>query len=577
MCMFDIIIKDGVIVDGSGKDKFYGDIGIFEGKIKEIGNLKGAEATTEINAKGKTVCPGFVDIHSHADLMIPHHDHNQILKPLIMQGITTFVGGNCGFSNSLIPDEQRKNCIDSIEGLTAQDESDYITWRTPSELMEKLEKRGLLLNMGLLAGHGSLRIAAAGLARRLLSSQEQKRIEAYLETSMEMGCLGLSSGLQYFPGLQSDTEELIKTAGVLKKYNGIFTSHMRSYSHTIDQALNEIFDVGRQNDIRVLISHFYWQPYSKRFSEIVQKIVRLGSLAYNKLRIPIPIEKGLKPKLQLIDKARKNGLDVFFDLVPTSQGFTTLFAFFPPYVVEGSKAAALERLKDYEFRKQVQHDIENVEPDWPHNEGATWSFNYIKITGWGGLRVMAVTREKNKWMEGKTFPEIGEQLNKTNIDTMCDLLIEEDGKVLVFHTPTEPDDPFAFRSMWHGFTHPLSMPATDTILLPFGRPSHVFYDCFPRFIEFFVKKKKLLSLEEAVRKCTSLPAEVMRIKNRGRIAIGYSADILMFDAEKLSTRANFYNPKKYPNGIESVLINGQQVLNKGSFQENVLAGDVIRS
>jgi len=575
--MFDILIKNGTIIDGSGDPQYVGDIGIIGKTIDIIGQLENKEAKSVIDAQGKIVCPGFVDIHSHADLMIPHADHAKILKPLIMQGITSFVGGNCGFSNSLIPDDQRDNCISNIEGLTVQSEAEYIDWKTPAEFMEKVQKRGLLLNMGLLAGHGSLRIAAAGLSRRLLSTDEQNKMEGYLETSMEMGCLGLSSGLQYFPGLQSDTEELVKTAAVLKKYQGIFTSHLRSYSHTLDKALEEVFEVGRKNDIRVLISHLYWQPYSKGFTSLVQKVIQLGSFLYNKVHIPIPIEKGLVPKLQLIENARNSGLDVYFDQVPTSQGFTTLLAFLPPYVVEGSKAEALNRLKSRDFRKRVQNDIENVEPDWPHNQEANWSFNYIKITGWGGLRVMAVTKDSNKWMEGKTFPEIGETQHKSPMDTMCDLLIEEEGKVLVFHTPTKPDDAFAFRSVWKGFTHPLSVPTTDTILLPFGRPSHVFYDCFPRFIEFFTKKKKLIPLETAVKKCTSLPAKIMRIKNRGTLTSGNFADILIFDFDKLGSSANFYNPRVYPTGIETVIINGNIVLEEGVFQENILAGEIIKA
>jgi N-acyl-D-amino-acid deacylase len=386
----------------------------------------------------------------------------------------------------------------------------------------------------------------------------------------------MSSGLQYYPGLQSDTRELVQTGKVLKKYNGIFTSHMRSYCHTIDQALDEVFEVGRENDIRVLVSHLYWQPYSKGLTSIVQKLVKAASFAYNHLHIPIPIEKGLQPKINKIEEARNKGLDVFFDLVPTSQGFTTLFAFFPPYVVEGSKKQALERLQDKAFRRKILTDIETVEPDWPHREGASWSFNYIKITGWGGLRVMAVTLEKNSWMEGKTFPEIGAELKKSPMDAMCDLLVEEEGKVLVFHTPTVPDDPLAFRSMWKGMVHPLSMPATDTILLPFGRPSHVFYDCFPRFIDFFVKKKPLLSLEEAIRKCTSLPAEVMNLKGRGLLKKGNTADIQIIDPETLGTTANFYNPRVSPSGIDTVMINGQIVLEQGEFRDNVRAGTVIR-
>jgi len=575
--MYDALIREGLVVDGTGRFRKKGDIAINQGIISEIGNLSGAKAETIIDARGKIVCPGFIDIHSHADLAVHRQNHDEILRPLVMQGITSFVGGNCGFSTSFIPDTYRDDCIACIEGLTAQPESKHIDWKTPDEFMAKIKKRGLLLNMGLLAGHGSLRIAAAGPLRRLLKPEEQSLMEKYLEQSMEMGCIGLSSGLQYFPGLSSDTAELVKLGSVLKKHDGVFTSHMRSYSHTIDNAIDEICEVGRKNDIRVEISHLYWQPYSRGLTWAVQQLVQLGSFAYNSLKLPIPIEKGLSAKIGLIEKARTQGVDISFDLVPTSQGFTTLSAFFPPYVVEGGIEQAVSRLKDKTFRNRVLHDIEHVEPEWPHNAEATWSFNYIKMTGWNGLRIMAVTKPENSWMEGKTFPEIGKSQDKHPFDAMCDLLIDEMGKVLVFHTPTKPDDPFTFRSMWLGFTHPLSMPVTDTILLPFGRPSHVFYDCFPRFIEIFVKHKHLLSLEEAVKKCTSLPAEVMNIKKRGILAKGYQADILIFDLDRLGTQASFYNPKVFPSGIETVIINGNIVVKNGEFQKGILAGDLITS
>jgi len=309
---------------------------------------------------------------------------------------------------------------------------------------------------------------------------------------------------------------------------------------------------------------------------LTRQAVRLGSFAYNKLGIPIPVEKGLVPKIRTIEKRREEGVDVYFDMVPTSQGFTELLAFLPPYVSEGSRAQALQRLADRSFRKRVLHDIRHVEPDWPHRDGATWSFNYLKMTGWSGLRVMAVPTEANRWMEGLTFPEIGKKTGTDPFDVICDLLIEENGQVLVFHTPTVPDDPFVFRSMWAGFTHPLSMPSTDAILRPVGRPAHVFYDCFPRFIHAFAVDRKMLSMEEAIRKVTSLPASIMGLERRGALSPGYHADVVVFDPARLRSRADFHTPDVFPEGIEHVMINGRSVLRRGKFVDGVLAGDVVR-
>lgn len=572
----DILIRNGTLVDGSGKERFRADIAIKNGIINDIGDLSAASAQTVIDAQNKIVCPGFIDIHSHVDFSVVGANRAERLKPLVMQGVTTVIGGNCGYSSCSIPARNRDMTLTYLENLSGESQKDIITWTSPAEFFEKLEDQGLLVNLGTLAGHGSLRIAASGLVTRLLHEDEQKAMEGYLEEALDMGCLGLSTGLQYFPGLQSDTAELTGLGAILKRHGGIFTSHMRSYSHTIDKAIDEVSAVGMRCDIPVQISHLYWQPYSKGLGWITRSAVRLGSYAYNRLKIPIPIEKGLNGIIGLIDAKRRNGVDIAFDLVPTSQGFTELFAFLPPYVSQGSKAEALTRLADRDFRKRVLHDIFHVEPDWPHSEGATWSFNYLKMTGWEGLRVMAVMNPENTWMEGRTFVEIGKALSKKPFDALCDLLIEEKGQVMVFHTPLEPDDPFAFRSMWSGFLHPNSVPATDTILRPIGRPSHVFYDCFPRFISFFAKEKRMLSLEEAVRKTTARPAEIMRLKNRGVLKKGACADITVFDFDRLGTRADFYNPCVYPEGIEHVIINGRSVLQAGEFKKDVLAGAVIR-
>jgi N-acyl-D-aspartate/D-glutamate deacylase len=571
----DLIIRDGLIVDGTGADPYPGDVAVAGGKIFAVGRWERGEAGEVIEARGRVVCPGFVDVHSHADLMIPHPEREEILEPLALQGITTFVGGNCGISNSFLPDDRRSLMIANLESLAGGSSAIAFDWSTPADFMSLMKRRGLPLNMGLLIGHGSLRIAAAGLSRRLLTPDEQSRMERDLSECLEMGCLGLSTGLQYFPGLASDSDELLRLGRVLQRFDRVFTSHLRSYAHTLDLALDEVLTVGGENGIRVQISHLYWQPYVRGLAPLMRAALRIGSFAYNRLRIPIPVEAGLEAKLERIDRAHRRGVRVHFDMVPTAQGFTSLFAFLPPYVVEGSAAEALARLEDRELRRQMLHDLENSEPDWPHNGRANWSFNYVKMTGWSGLRVMAVTRESNRWMEGLTFPQIGRKLGKHPLDAICDLLLDEQGRVLVFHTPVRPDDPFTFRSMWRGFTHPLSMPATDTILLPFGRPSHVFYDCFPRFIELFVKRKKKLTLQEAIAKCTSLPAEALGIRDRGVLRKGMPADLVIFDLSRLGTKADFYHPDRNPDGIGHVFVNGRAVVEDGVFKKGVLAGDLV--
>jgi N-acyl-D-amino-acid deacylase len=574
--MIDLVVRNGKVIDGTGKPARPADVGIHNGKIIEPGWDEELTARVEIDAAGQTVVPGFIDVHSHGDLAISTDDPGKVLQPLLMQGITTFVGGNCGFSGCTVQGKNRDKVMAHLQTLSGQELDERISWQNPDEFFREAEQRGIPCNMATLAGHGTLRIAASGLVTRLLTADEQRSMEKLLDECMEMGCLGLSTGLQYYPGSQSDTDELVALGGVLKKYNGIFTSHLRSYAHTLDLALDEVFRVGRENGIPVQVSHLYWQPYIRGLANVTRLFLNGVSFLYNNLGIPVPMEKGLKAKLKLFEKELEKGTDVHFDMVPTSQGFTELFAFLPPYASEGSSDEALERLKDPAFRKRMLHDIEKVEPDWPHRDGATWSFNYIKMTGWKGLRVMAVESEKNRWMEGLTFPDIGKELDASPMDVICDLLIEEKGRVMVFHTPTFPDDPLVFRSMWEGFTHPLSVPVTDTILRPFGRPSHVFYDCFPRFLSFFAGGRSMLSMEEAVHKCTGLPASIMGLQNRGLIREGYYADIVVVDEKSLGTDAGFDNPRVYPRGIAHVLVNGVPVVENGNYVNGALPGKALR-
>jgi N-acyl-D-amino-acid deacylase len=574
--MFDTIIRGGTVIDGTGSGPKRIDIGISSGSITKLGDLSSVKGEHSVDAKGKLVIPGFIDIHSHADLTIHLDNHEEILQPLVMQGITTFIGGNCGVGSAPVTRENRTEILQYQEAFTMRPMEGHIRWDGVGDFLEKMEKRGMTLNMGLLSPHGILRLAAAGSARRLITDGELSAMKRLLEQTLAEGAFGMSTGLQYFPGSQSDTEELVSLGTVLKKFDAVFTSHLRSYSHTLPQAIDEVLTVGNKNDIHVQISHIYWQPYSKLLTPVVRGLVRGGSFLYNRMRLPIPVEAGLKGQFSPIDRAIAEGRRVGLDIVPTSQGFTELLAFFPPWLLDEGRRRALTRLADSETRKKVRHDIEKGEPDWPHREAASWSMNYLRMTGWGGLRVMSVASEKNRNLEGRSFPEIGKESGRHPLDVMADLLIEEEGKVLVFHTPTVPDDPFVARSMYYAWFHPHSSVTTDTILLGMGRPSHLFYDAYPRYLSRYCRDQKRIGLPEAVRKCTSLPSRQIGIRNRGEIREGYAADIVVMDWEKLGSTASFYEPARTPSGIDYVFVNGRQVVTPKGYQKGAMAGKVLR-
>jgi len=574
--MFDCIIRKGTVVDGTGSPPRRADVGIVRGIIQAVGDLTEAPCHRTVDAEGMLVCPGFVDIHTHADLSVHMDEHEDILTPMLMQGITTAIGGNCGLGAAPVTKEHRRDIVAYNEALAMRSLEEQISWNSMGDFLDRLERRGVILNLGMLAPHGVLRLPAMRPERRPAGADEVKDMGLLLDRSLEEGAFGMSTGLQYFPGSQSDTDELVALGGVIKRHGGVFTSHLRSYCHTLPQAIDEVLTVGRENDIHVQISHIYWQPYSKALTPVVKRLVTLGSFLYNRLGIPIPIEVGLKGQFAPIDRAISEGVSVGLDVVPSSQGFTELLAFFPPWVVEGGRDKAMERLMDPTIRLKIRHDIEHGEPDWPHRDAAGWSMNYFKMTGWGGVRVMSVSSEKNSSMEGMSFPELGKMIKKHPFEVMCDLLVEEEGKVMVFHTPTVPDDPFVARSMYYALFHPHVSITTDTILLGMGRPAHLFYDCFPRYLSFYAGDDKRISIPEAVRKCTSLPARQMGISERGEIKEGYAADVVVLDWDRLGTTATFHEPKRYPTGIEYVLVNGEIVVDEGVYQKGVMAGNIIR-
>lgn len=571
-----IIIKGGTIVDGSGGGRYVADICIEGDKISAIGNFSDVESADVIDARGKIVSPGFIDPHSHADLSLHKEDSEELLKPLIMQGITTFVGGNCGMALSPILEPGREAIYTYIEVFSSFKPESEFRWSKTGEYFDYLEKRGLPLNSAILAPHGLLRLHGVGPENRYATEEEVQRMAWALEECMEAGCIGMSTGLQYFPGSQSNTEELIALGKVLKKYDGIFTSHLRSYSNTLDLALEEVFTVARENEIRAQVSHLFWVPDFGVWGPFVRKMIRFLASVYNWLPIPVPVEKPIASAIENIVGQVEKGVEVGVDVMPTTTGFTHLLAFFPPWALEGDRTQVLNRLKDKEVRRKILNSIEHGKMEWPHTGPDSWTLNLFRLMGWECAHIMAVKSERNKRYEGMNLVEIAEERGVHPFDAACDLLLEEEGHVLVFESIAEPDDPFTERTTYPSMSHPEVMISTDSILMGFGMPSPLFYGCYPKFIRRYCKELKKVDLETAIRKCTSLPAEHFKIKNRGLIKEGYYADIVIFDFNEIDSRACFKSPALKPVGIEEVIINGRVVVRNGVFQSGVNSGYLLR-
>ncbi|RJP28547.1 MAG: D-aminoacylase [Actinobacteria bacterium] len=580
MRLFDFILEDALLVDGSGKAPYKADVGIAGETIAKIGDLKESEAARKIEAGGRVVCPGFIDVHSHADLTMFRDDAAELLQPLVRQGITTFVGGNCGMSLAPITDENREGLKNYLEVFTQMDFETSIKWKSMGEFMERMDEKGLLLNMALLVPHGMLRISALGLEDRPVDAGAMQMMKRLLEESMEAGAFGLSTGLQYPPGLFSDTTELVKLSGSLTPYGGIFTSHLRSYTaSTLGRAIDEVAEVARLNDIKGQISHIFSLPWTGPVHPLT--LMGLKWMCRHpgftlKVLPDFALDMSMNVVLKRLDKNRRAGADVAMDIMPTTTTFAPLLAYFPSWALTGGLEKVTDRLSDRGVRKEMLRDIEKGKPTWPHSGKNNWSLNMIRQMGWDALYVMAVSSEKNKHLEGRCFIEIAEERGMHPFDVMCDLLLEEDGRILAFLTISEPDDAFTERYTFPALQDSSTMITTDTILLGVGRPSMLFYGCYPKFIGRYVIGRGLVDLAEAVRRLTSLPAEFFGIEKRGLVREGYRADLLVMDHEAFRTEACFRDPERYPEGLDMVLINGTPVVEGGESVPGALAGKMLR-
>ena len=578
--MFDVIIDNAEVLDGSGQESYRADIGIKGEKIEKIGNLATAKAKKRVDAAGRTVCPGFIDVHSHADLAFFKQDHAAVLSPLVHQGITTFVGGNCGMALAPITREHNAGQRMYLEVFTQMDFDQDVQWTDMGSFLDHMDKKGVPLNCAPLAPHGMMRISACGLETRLARPDERAQMGRLLEECMEAGCFGMSTGLQYFPGNQSDTEELVELGAVLSKYSGIYTSHLRSYTaSTLNQAIGEVAEISSRNEIRGQVSHIFSLPWLGRIHapalKVLKWLVKHDEVAHR--TIPnFLITAEMSKILKDLDKCRAQGAQIAMDVMPTTAGFTHLMAFFPSWALAGGREDIIARISDKTIREEMRKDIDEGVPAWPHRGKNDWSLNIMRQMGWDAVTVMAVHSEENKCLEGRRFVDIAEEQGKHPFDVMCDLLIEEDGRVLVFESMGEPDDYFTEKYTFPALQDPQTMVSTDTILLGIGKPSYLFYGCYPKFIGRYVNEKKLVDLPSAIARCTSLPADWFGIKGRGRVEEGYYADLLLMRPDDFKTEAVFRNPEIHPEGLDMVIINGKVALDGVEYKVEELPGKMLR-
>jgi N-acyl-D-amino-acid deacylase len=546
--MFDVLIRNGRVVDGTGNPWFPADVGIRDGTIAAIGRIPDdAPAATTIDAGSMTVAPGFIDIHSHSDFVVADDSHGEVLAPFAAQGITTLVTGNCGYSPAPVNPRTRADLDSYTTFLRAGDVSGE--WTGFGEYLEYLDTKGVMFNVVPMVAHGALRIHEVGFEGRELTPTEQNGMKDQLRKAMEEGAWGLSSGLLYAPGIFAPPEEIEALAAGLRPFDGLYASHIRGSSETLIPATKEVIRVGDANGIATQHSHIeaFGRPNWSKIDAIIE----------------------------LHEAARDRGVNTGFDVIPYIAANTTLLAIFPPWALAGGVDGLLDRLRDPDARARILRSIEEDVPGWPCWTPGGWPHNLVEATGWQNVSIMWVESDGNKPLEGRSLTEIADERGSHPFDVAADLVLEENGHAmaLYFGVSGEPDEEAGLERL---LAHPLAAAESDAILTGRGKPHPAAFGTFPRVLGHFVRNRKLFSLEEAVRKATSLPAQRLGLRRRGTLREGNFADVVVFDPASVDDRTTYRAPGAPPAGINHVIVNGRPVVRNGAVDVKARSGRVVR-
>ncbi len=536
---FDVVIKNGRVIDGTGNPWFKADIGITKGKITKIGSIEPSEKTKVIDATGLIVSPGFIDIHSHSDYSIPF---DPMVISTIHQGITTLVVGMCGASLAPVNPEKQE-LFDKEFSMAAPPGLEYnVTWTSYSEYLDEMEKIGCSSNVAYNLGFGMIRLAAMGYEDRKPTKKEMQKMKDYIRDAMEAGAFGISTGLIYTPQAYAETDEVLELTKEVAKYNGLYFSHIRNEGNLVIEAIQEVIDIVEKSGCRG------------------------GQIAHHKVSGKANWGRS-KETLKLIEETNQCGINITCDQYPYNRGATSLMTLLPPWSHEGGPEKLVERLKDSKEKEKIKKDL---------YAGTNYE-SFVKNIGWECVYISSLETEKWSKYMGKSLTEITKAEGKEDeFEVLCEILIDEEAKGgMTVESMGEEDIQRIMKGRYtmigcDGSSLPLTGP------LSYGKPHPRFYGTFPRVLGHFVREKKIMSLETAIRKITSFPAQTLGLADRGLIKENMWADVVVFDQEKIIDKATFTNPHQLSVGIEYVLVNGDVVIEKGEHQSN-LPGKTLRS
>ncbi|HEX3893809.1 MAG TPA: D-aminoacylase [Terracidiphilus sp.] len=534
---FDVVILHGHIIDGTGSPWYEGDIGIRDGRIDAIGALSGVEAKQTIDAKGRVVAPGFIDMLGQSELTMLVDPR---VPSKIFQGITTEITGE---GNSAAPLNDAMIAADGADYKHYQIKPD---WRTFGEYFARLEKQGMGINLASYVGATSVRRMVLGDADVQPTPEQLGRMKDLVAQAMRDGAVGVSSALQYAPAPYAKTEELIALAGVAGQFGGIYATHMRSEGDTVLESIDEAARIGREGHLPVEIWH----------------LKAAGKANWGKM--PQIVAR--------IEAARASGVDITADTYAYTAWFNTFSAFVPPWAHDGGDAKLIERLKDPAMRARIRKDMTTTGKD---SAGEDWDNEWQEIPGPDAILVAVVQSPELLPLQGKRLSEIAALWHEDAIDALCDLLIKDKAftDVAVFGMD-EPDVVLALKQPWVSVDNDSSGTSPDG-LLGVEHPHPRAYGTFPRILRKYVREENALSLPDAIRKFSALPAQRLRLTDRGVLKRGMAADVVVFDPATVTDKATFENPNQFSAGMDYVLVNGVPVIADGKMTGS-LPGKVLR-
>jgi dihydroorotase/N-acyl-D-amino-acid deacylase len=529
---FDLVLTNGHIIDGTGSPWYSGDLGIREGKIAAIGNLANAPRKRTIDVQGQVVAPGFIDMLGQSEMTILVDPR---LPSKIYQGITTEITGE-GNSAAPLNDVIIQADVASYQHLKITPD-----WRTMRQYFARLEKQGMGINLASYVGATQVRRMVLGDENKAPTPDQLNQMKALVRDAMHDGAVGLSTSLEYAPAPYAKTDELIALAGEASKFGGIYATHMRNESDSVLQAIDEALRIGREAHIPVEIWH-----------------LKVAGKA-NWGRMPEVVAK--------VSSARAQGMDVAADTYAYPAWFNSFSAFIPQWAHDGGDAKLIQRLQDPAMRARIRKDMMTRSTEWDNE----WQ----EIPGPEAVMIGVVQNPKLVPLQGKTLADVAKLWNKDPIDALFDLLIEDKAftEVAVFGM-SEPDVLLALQQPWVAVDNDSSGTSPEG-LLGQEHPHPRAYGTFPRILRKYVREEKKLALEDAIRKFTSLPAQRMRLTDRGVLKQGMRADVVVFDPATIRDLATFENPNQLSQGMNYVLVNGVPVIDQGKMT-GALPGKVLR-